>query len=417
MHIHMLTQVFPPDSAAVGQYFEEAAMEAAEEGHKVTVWTADRDYDDPSIRYDNRSRHPRIRIRRLPFSSFGKKTIFHRLLGQASFLGQCFIRLLFARKVDRLVVTTIPATTGVMLAILCFFRSFPIIYWVMDINPDQAVALGLARPNGPGRRLLDAVNRRLLRKAHRVIALDSYMANRLRQKLPNPGEWEKKLRIIPPWPLRGSSTIAPDLSQSKAFRAEHGLAPDSFLFMYAGNHSLVHPLDGILRAIAAQPDWGETCFAFIGGGRGKMAVDQLLAERSGKNLLSLPYQPLSEVPGVLSAADVHLVALGSAMVGIVHPCKIYTAMAVGKPILLYGPARSPLGEMINTHQLGWIIEPEATAGEIGDTLLAIRQTGSTELAAMGQRSRHVIREHYHPETLRREFLENLDLNSSGTMEL
>lgn len=168
MPIYMLTQVYPKDPAAVGQYFEDAAIRLAEEGHSVTVYTADRDYDDPSIRYDGYSRHANVRVVRLPLTSFGKKSILHRLLGQASYLSQCFIRLLFARKVDGVVFTTIPATTGVMYLCLSWLRRFRTLYWVMDINPDQAVALGAVRPGSLPEKLLGMANRRLVQKPTRL---------------------------------------------------------------------------------------------------------------------------------------------------------------------------------------------------------------------------------------------------------
>ncbi|MCH8541784.1 MAG: glycosyltransferase family 4 protein [Opitutales bacterium] len=412
----MLTQVFPPDPAAVGQYFEEAALSLAENHHTVLVLTADRDYDNPKIRYDNRSRHPNIVIKRLPFSSFGKKTILHRLLGQASFLGQSFLRLLWARQVDRLVVTTIPATTGIILALLSFIRSFHIIYWVMDINPDQAVALRIVTPNSLSRRLLDAVNRRLLHKAHRVIPLDTYMAERLRRKVSDPSRFDTKLTIIPPWPLEGILSSHPSSSPNLSspapalneFRQAHGIEPETFVFMYAGNHSLVHPIEAIIEAIGGTLNWGDTLFAFIGGGRGKAAVEKWEKQPGAHPLLNLPYQPLDQVPAMISAADVHLVAMGEAMVGIVHPCKIYSALAAARPILLYGPRHSPLGEMIEQYHLGWVIEPGTPARNIRTQLQKIRETPRDELKQIGQRCREAVHSHYNPQSLRMQFVQEVE---------
>lgn len=412
----MLTQVFPPDPAAVGQYFEEAALALAENDDTVLVLTADRDYDNPKIRYDHRSRHPNIVIKRLPFSSFGKKSIFHRLLGQASFLGQSFLRLLFLRKVDRLVVTTIPATSGFLLALLSFLRAFPMVYWVMDINPDQAVAQGMIKPNSQSRRLLDRVNRRLLQQAHKVIPLDAYMADRLRRKVSDPSRLDEKLTIIPPWPLKGvlsshpssTETTSPKTSAPNEFRQTHKIDPETFVFMYAGNHSLVHPIDSLIEAIGEEPDWGDTLFAFIGGGRGKTVVEKWQEKPGSHPLLNLPYQPLEKVPAMISAADVHLVAMGAKMVGIVHPCKIYTAMAAARPILLYGPRASSLGEMIEHHGLGWVIEPDTPANDIRKQIRSIRQTPPEELTQIGQRCLTTIHSHYHPATLKKRFLEGIE---------
>ena len=75
-------------------------------------------------------------------------------------------------------------------------------------------------------------------------------------------------------------------------------------------------------------------FLFIGGGNGKKQIDDFIEREHVENVRTLPYQPLDQIKYSLSAADVHLVAMGSEMVGIVHPCKVYGAMAVARPILL-----------------------------------------------------------------------------------
>jgi len=62
--------------------------------------------------------------------------------------------------------------------------------------------------------------------------------------------------------------------------------------------------------------------------------------------LTLPYQPLSELAGSLSAADLHVVAMGDPFVGIIHPCKIYNILSIGIPILYIGPSQSHATEII-----------------------------------------------------------------------
>jgi glycosyltransferase involved in cell wall biosynthesis len=391
----MLTQVYPKDPAAVGQYFEDAAIRLAEMGHRVTVYTADRDYDNPSIRYDDASRHANVRVVRLPFTSFGKKTILHRLASQASYLGQCFLRLLFARKVGAVVFTTIPATTGVMYLCLSWFRRFHTFYWVMDINPDQAVALGAVRAGSLSEKLLGMANRKLIEKADSVVVLDNYMADRLLKKFPQGHlrqQVSNRLSVIPPWPLR-EHTSSEQVTDLTEVRKQLGIT-NQLVFLYSGNHSMVHPLDGLLAGINAREDWDNALFLFVGGGRGKRAVMEMIERRKGRNMRSLPYQPLEDLAGILAAADIHIVAMGAKMVGIVHPCKIYGAMAAGRPILLYGPKASPLSAIVSQHQLGWIIEPDTEPDTIRQQLEAILATPQAELDAMGQRSRQVIEEHF-----------------------
>ncbi|MCX6923564.1 MAG: hypothetical protein NT154_10225 [Verrucomicrobia bacterium] len=50
--------------------------------------------------------------------------------------------------------------------------------------------------------------------------------------------------------------------------------------------------------------------------------------------------------GSLSAADLHVVVMGDAFVGLVHPCKIYNILSVAAPVLYIGPRPSHLSELL-----------------------------------------------------------------------
>ena len=84
---------------------------------------------------------------------------------------------------------------------------------------------------------------RLLRgpgKPDRILALDRFMADTLRRKVP---ARELPIEVFPPWPMEGAlETIHHD---DNPFREEHGLS-GKFVVMYSGNHSLVHPLGSLL---------------------------------------------------------------------------------------------------------------------------------------------------------------------------
>src|SRR6201999_4045559 len=110
-------------------------------------------------------------------------------------------------------------------------------------------------------------------------------------------------------------------------------------------------------------------FLFVGGGGAKKDVDALIKEHNLTNVISLPYQPLAELSYSLSAADVHVVSLGNDMVGIIHPCKVYGAMAVARPILFFGPKPSHVSDLLDAHHFGL----GATHGDVTGAVNAIRQ--------------------------------------------
>ncbi|MDA7493408.1 glycosyltransferase family 4 protein [Akkermansiaceae bacterium] len=397
----IISQVFPPDPAAVGQYFEDVAIELAQRGHEVVAYTANRDYDNPKIKYESHSRHPNVKVIRLPFSSFGKRTMLHRLLGQISFLSQILVRLLFCSRPDGVVLTTIPATTGVFFLIAQFFRRFQYLYWVMDINPDQAVALGAFGRNSLPAHFLTWVNGRLVNHAQRVVCLDTDMTRRLG----NP----QHVTIIPPWPLEGDLQVIPAAENS--FIAEYALV-GKFVFMYSGNHSLVHPLTTLLDGVEMMRKGDRCVFAFIGGGRGKAEIEERVS-KLGSRLLVLPYQPLERIKYSLSAADVQVVSFGDEMLGIVHPCKFYSALAMGQPILLLGLKDSPLGKIVVEQRVGWCVAHGDAEG-MARLLESIIIQPRNELKAMGDRAKELAARHYSRNRLRGDFCDVLERSFSSS---
>lgn len=384
----LISQVYVPDPTAVGQHFADVAEEMARRGWEVHVLTSARAYDDPTIRFPVREVRNGVHIRRLPLSSFGKRSIAIRLLAQASFMTQALVRSLFMPRLSAVVVSTSPPFAGFGGACISIVRRVPFLWWVMDLNPDQMIAAGKLSPRSMFVRLFDWMNRVTLRRATKVIALDRYMAERLTRKT----DVADKLDVIPPWPhtepppldAAGERRLA---EAGKSFRARHGL-DGAFVVMYSGNHAIQHPLDTLLAAAAQLEQEPGLMFVFIGGGAGKPAIERRIAS-GAPNLRSLPYQPLETLDDSLGAADLHVVSMGPEVVGIVHPCKIYGAMAVARPILFFGPGGSHAGELVEPGGLGWRVEH----GDVAGAVLAImraKNLSQPERLAMGCRAAALV---------------------------
>jgi glycosyltransferase involved in cell wall biosynthesis len=379
--ILFITQVYPPDPAAVGQQLADAAADLAARGRSVTVLTADRGYDDPTLRYPRRETRDGVRIVRLRWSSFGKRSMAVRLAGGLSFTLQATLRALFMPALSRVVVTTVPVMLPVASALLALMRRSGVVYWIMDLNPDQLVALDVIRRGSLLARALDRCNVVLLRHAAAVVVCDEYMAQRVRQKL----DPHKRLHVVTPW--AHDRHLAPVAHDANPFRAAH-VRDGRRVVMYSGNHALTNPLSTLLDAAEQLVDDQRLLFVFVGGGAGKKEVEM---RRLG-NVLSLPYQPLDEIRYSLSAADVHVVSIGSSVVGIVHPCKIYGAMSVGRPILALGPRRSHVGDIVS-QGLGWQVEH----GDVDGAVAALRQIAelpAETLDELGRRAQTLLRERF-----------------------
>lgn len=380
----VLSQTFVPDPASVGQHMTDVAVEMARRGHCVRVYASARGFEDPSARYPLRERLGGVDVRRLPLASFGKKSLPLRVLGTASFMVQSLAAGLSAPNVDAIFFSTSPPLIGIVATVIHVIRGVPMIYWAMDLNPDQLIALGKLKTSSPVTRLLEAANRMILRESALVVALDRFMADRL---APRARGLRRKMTVMPPWPHEDH--IRPPEAGDNPFRARHGLN-GKFVVMYSGNHTSSNPLSTLLQAAVRLKDDPELRFLFVGGGSGKREVEQLIREHKLTNVISLPYQPLDELGNSLSAADVHVVSLGDHMVGIIHPCKIYGAMAVGRPILYLGPRPSHISDLLEQHQIGWHVAHGDINGAV-ETLRAIKATDRQMLEKMGQSAQSVLR--------------------------
>ncbi|MEX2142612.1 MAG: glycosyltransferase family 4 protein [Pirellulales bacterium] len=396
----IFSQTFVPDPASVGQHMADVAQEMARRGHRVLVYTANRGYENPQLKYAARETLNGVEIRRLSFSSFGKKSILLRALATFSFMVQCLIIALATRNLKGIFFSTSPPLVGAAAALAGMLRKVPLAYWAMDLNPDQLIAMGKLRERDLAARVLERVNRFILRRVSLVVALDRFMADRLRaRQVP-----EHKLVVMPPWPHEEHiEAMDPEASP---FRAAHGLN-GKFVIMYSGNHSPANPLKTLLDAALRLKDDDSLRFLFVGGGSGKQEVESYIGKHRLTNVISLPYQPLANLGNSLSAADVHVVSLGDEMVGIVHPCKIYGAMAVGRPILYLGPQPSHIADLLQVDRFGWRVAHGDLNAALR-TLETIRAVPRDELRRMGQTAKRLLHERLSQAQLSREFCDHLE---------
>jgi colanic acid biosynthesis glycosyl transferase WcaI len=338
MKILLLNQAFYPDVVSTGQHAADLAVELAAAGHQVTVIASRRAYDDSSRRFAPREVWRGIRIVRIGMLGLGKGSRWRRAADFASFSANCLLRMLLLPRADLVIALTSPPLISALGALLVRLKGGKFVFWVMDLNPDEAVAAGWMRADSRIGRLLSAILGFSLRHSDCLIALDRFMAQRLVAK----GVPEWKVAVIPPW--SHDAAIVRDLPGREAFRRDHGL-DGKFVVMYSGNHSPCHPLDTVLAAAQRLREHPGIAFCFVGGGSEFRKVRDFASANQLSNIRSIPYQPLDKLSASLSAADLHLVVMGDPFVGIVHPCKVYNIRRLGIPFLYIGPVPSHVTEL------------------------------------------------------------------------
>jgi colanic acid biosynthesis glycosyl transferase WcaI len=339
MKVLLLNQCFWPDVVATAQQLTDLAAGLVERGHEVTVVSSDRGYDDQQLRFPRRECWNKVDIIRVPSIRTNKNSRFRRAVNFASFSIACAVRLGVLPRQDAVVALTSPPLISWLASWFTRLKGGRMIFWVMDLNPDEAIAAGWLKQESLTARLLGARLQSSMRRAEKLVVLDRFVKQRIVAR----GIPEEKIEVIAPW--SHDESVRFDEAGREAFRRAHNLA-EKFVVMYAGNHSPCHPLDTVLRAAQKLRGRDDIVFVFAGGGSEQNKVREFARSNQLENLLCLSYQPIEKLPGLLSAADLHVVVMGEQFAGIVHPSKVYNILALGSPFLYVGPMQSHMGDII-----------------------------------------------------------------------
>ena len=384
MRITLINQAFYPDVVSSGQHLADLAVSLAARGHEVTVITSRRAYDDPAKKFPARETWRDIKIFRVFNTGFGKHAKWRRAADFLTFLLSSCRRLALLPKPEVIVALTSPPLVSVIAAGYARLRGAKFCYWIMDLNPDEAIAAGWLSPGSFAAKWLERLSRFSLKQAAAVVVLDEFMERRILAK----GIAAGKIAVIPPW--SHDAEVRFDPAGRAAFRKTHGLEK-KFVVMYAGNHSPCHPLTTVLAAMKELAmSAADISFCFVGGGSEQRRVKTFAQENKLPNVLCLPYQPLDQLAGVLSAADLHLVVMGDPFVGLVHPCKAYNLLRVNAPILYMGPRPSHISKILDQLNgrlpVGWTPhgDPASAVKTILELKSAVAQVGRQNFEPLGE---------------------------------
>lgn len=360
MKILLLNQCFYPDVVSTAQHASDLVATLAGRGHEVTVVASTRAYDNPDARFPRKERWHGARILRVPCLALGKSAKWRRAANFASFFLSSILRLIFLPRFDVVMALTSPPLISLLGALYVKIKGGRFVFWVMDLNPDEAIATGWLNKDSKVAQVLAGLLNFSLHTADEVVVLDRFMRARVAEK----GVAAERVTVIPPW--AHSEAVRYDPEGRSAFRERHGL-DGKYVVMYSGNHSPCHPLTTVLEAAERLADHGEIVFCFVGGGSEFPAVAKFAAAHNLANIRCLPYQPLAGLSSSLSAADLHVVVMGDPLVGIVHTCKIYNIMGIGSPVLYIGPSTSHVMDIAAGNGI-----PLASANH-GDVDLVVRR--------------------------------------------
>jgi colanic acid biosynthesis glycosyl transferase WcaI len=375
LRVCFFNRCYWPDTTATGQLLAELAEDlVSTHGMDVTVVTG-RPLTSTHAAASRMEARNGVRILRARGTTLSQQSFAARAANYVTyFLSALLIALRLPRQ-DVTVALTDPPIIG--LAALAARPKSGMVFFCQDIFPEVAGLLEDFRSPVVDA-ILDRVNRYLVRRAARIVALGDTMASRLVQ---GKGADARKITVIHNW--ADTSAIVPSDKQNP-FAVANGLH-DRFVLLHAGNIGLSQNLEVVIDAAARLKARTDIVILFIGDGNRKEALESMAGERGLANVRFLPFQPREALRWTYATSDLCLVSLKPGLAGYIVPSKLYPILAAGRPYIAAVEPISEVAALTERHRCGVIVAPgdaAALAAEI-ERLAGDRQARE----AMGARAR------------------------------
>lgn len=349
--IGILSQSFYPDIVATGELLYELAVKLARmDNILVNVITA-----QPSFVKKERLKKEEVcngvKIKRLNISCFNKNELTGKILNSGSFFFNALFTIIFARKVDWLLIPTSPPLLPLVGTYAKFLRGQKYIYLMHDAYPEIAARLDYIKKNGFIYKVWDILSRISLKYADRIIVLSDDMKEGLLNWVKDLDE--KRISVIHNWANEETVKIIP--REENHFLDKFGIR-DKFIVEYSGNMGRIHEFDTLLHAAKALKDQEDILFLFIGEGGKKPAIKKVVEDDELTNVSILPYQERDNLAYSLGMGDIHILTLQEGYRYLAAPSKLYGILAAGKPIIFIGEKKCYISKILENKECGYHVD-------------------------------------------------------------
>lgn len=395
MRILLIHQAFcgPNDPGGTRHY--EIALRLAAQGHEVTIVTSRYSYLTGTAK--DHCIYP-AGMRLLFASTLGDlhKRYVQRLLAFLSFAITSFFVAVRSGPHDIVLGTSPPISQCFPALCVALLRKKPFVLEVRDLWPEFAIALGLLR----NPLLIGATksSEKLLYRFASAIVVNSpgYTSYLQQQGVP-----QSKIVLV----ANGvdPSAFNPD-DKGEEFRAAYGLA-NSFVVMYTGALGLANGAESLLEAASLLRHESDLNFVIVGDGKHRSNLQQMARDLGLANVLFVPAQPKTRMPGILAAADVCVATLANvSLLQVTYPNKIFDYMAAGRPTVL--AIEGPIREVIQASGGGFCVNAGDTSA-LAEALLRLRQSPLLR-TEMGLKARSYVEIHFNRAVQAKQFADLLE---------
>lgn len=409
--IHSL--VFSPDGVSTAYLYNDVALKFLEQGYEVVVLTTTPHYN---VLKEELSRQPltpkwgglyyeskfhNIRVIHIPQKKFRST-----LLRMGGFLYWHFLALilgLIQKNISLILSPSPPLTIGLINIFIARLKGAKAIYNVQEIYPDFLINQGGLKFK-PFYSLLKVMERFVYSKSSAVTTIDAVFYETIKSRFKN----SSKLHIIP-------NFVDTDLFKPVQ-RDKSSLDVNSFpekrgilKVMYAGNIGLAQDWKPLLE-IAKRLKGFDVEFWVIGEGVMKGYLEDEIKIDKLTNIHLVPYQPRSEMPGLISYADIHFIFMSKEMEAQGFPSKVYTILACGKPLLVISGKNTPIHNFLSSTNCAFLID-SSKLDEKCERIVEILKNASldkSDLERMGVDGFKLIEKQYSKNAVTQQYVDLAD---------
>jgi colanic acid biosynthesis glycosyl transferase WcaI len=351
LRIALVCHVYPPEHAPAGVMISELAEDLASKGHDVAVVTGWPSHPGGVLYPGWRARWRSIErpgqgflVVRCGHSIHPRSGIAWRLWYFLTFAISTLINGLGLGRLDAVLCVSTPVFGTWSAWLLARIRGARFVYAIFDLHPESAANAGLVGRGTPYR-MLRAADTCLCRLSDVIVTL----SGGLRLEIVARGVGADKIDVVPFW-LDGRK-IRPG-NRDNPWRREQGIAPDTFVALYAGTIGYVSGADILIETARYLASRQEILILCVGEGPVKDRLTEAAARLGLGNLRFLPFQPASRLDDMQAAADVGLVTLLPDAGKTSVPSKVLGYLAAARPVIASVAPDSDTARMIEAGACG-----------------------------------------------------------------
>lgn len=383
MHICFLNEFFYPDlDGGTPKAMSDLALQLRRKhGDKITVVTSRNSYRNPEARYPESESWEKIDIKRVSGPHWTNRSLPKRVVGNLLFTASA-ARKLKSVDADVVFVSTAPPTLPLAAMVYLKRKGIPFVYIVYDLEPDRAVALGVAGLSSLPVRIFRRFQQEWMKKAARVVVIGRCMERHVSEVYAIPSDRIDVIEVG-----ADPETVRPKAKLETCFRAKHDLF--GFLLIYTGNFGKSHDFDSILEAAkvlsTSAPD---VSFILVGRGAKRNYIEKRVEAEKIDNVRVFDFVPDSEYADLLASADVCMVTLEAGAEGLCVPSKFYSVLAAGRPTLAMMNPECEVAYTIREADCG--VQIGLTDPKAIENAVLMLKSDPTRLETMGQNARQVF---------------------------